>query len=225
MPLIKRQAPILLAEGEYCGQFRHVGVAYVKAKIKDIDTETVEYTLPIHLLNQRTITTKYRVLDNNVFVFEALCRSCGITLEPGETEENTYQLNGDDLENRRCYFGIAHVVLQDGRKVQNVKFHSPSYALRINPALAETSFPNEPPPITLRPVQVTPNPAPATPTAPPAATATPPATSTPAPSNQAPVPAAAETADDNLDGISDAEMAEAFEYAKKLRAQKQSPKS
>jgi hypothetical protein len=217
MPSIKRQAPVLLAEGEYCGQFRHVGVGYVKDKA---DNDTVEYTLPIHLPDKRTITTRYRVLSNNVFVFESLCRSCGISLEPGETQEVTYQLNGDDLENRRCYFGIVHVTLPDGRKVQNVKFHSSSHAIKVNPSLARTSFPNEPPPITLRPVvmPVAVNPAPVEPTVSPTA-------ALPATASQAPVPPAPETADDNLGGISDQEMAEALEYAKKLRAQKQSPKS
>jgi hypothetical protein len=217
MPLIKRQAPSLLPEDEYCGQFRHVGVAYVK------DTDTVEYTLPIHLPDKRMITTRYRILSNNTFVFENICKSCGISLEPGQTEEATYQLNGDDLENRRCYFQVVHVVLPDGRKVANGKFHAPSYATRIKPSLTGVSFPNEPPPITLRPVimpvNTIPAPASATQTAPPTtATATPPA-------NQTPVPAAPETVEDDLTGITDAEMQEALEYARKLRAQKQGPKA
>jgi hypothetical protein len=216
MPLVKRQAPTLLPEAEYCGQFRHVGVAYVK------DTDTVEYTLPIHLSDKRMITTRYRVLPNNSFVFENICKSCNISLEPGETEEATYQLNGDDLENRRCYFGVVHVVLPDGRKVANVKFHTPTYAIGLNPSLAGISFPNEPPPITLRPVQLSANSSPA----PAAAVQTaPPAAATPAPSSKAPVPAAPETVEEDLRGISDAEMQEALEYARKLRAQKQGSKS
>jgi hypothetical protein len=212
MPLIKRQAPSLLPEAEYCGQFRQVGVAYVK------DTDTVEYTLPIHLPDKGMIITRYRVLPNNSFVFENICKSCGISLEPGETEEAAYQLNGDDMENRRCFFQVVHVVLPDGRKVANVKFHAPSYATRINPSLAGISFPNEPPPITLRPVVMPVNTTPALATAPQTA-------ATPAPSSKAPDPPAPETAEDDLQGITDAEMQEALEYARKLRAQKQGPKS
>jgi hypothetical protein len=203
-----------LPEAEYCGQFRHVGVAYVK------DTDTVEYTLPIHLPDKRMITTRYRVLDNNSFVFENICKSCGISLEPGETENATYQLNGDDLEDRRCYFQVVHAVLPDGRKVANVKFHTPAYAIKVNPLLAGVSFPNEPPPITLRPVAMPVNSAPAS-----AGETALQATATQAPASKAPVPSAPETVEDDLQGITDAEMQEALEYARKLRAQKQGPKS
>ena len=53
----------------------------------------------------------------------------------------------------------------------------------------------------------------------------PPAPASPAPLSQQPVSPGPEPVDGDLDGISDAEMKEALEYAKKLRAQKQGPKS
>jgi hypothetical protein len=149
MPIIKRSVP-LLPEGEYCGQARQVTQAFIKPNTLKIDAsgETIPaFKIPLHLPDRRVIATVARVTNNTLFVFDQLFKSGAISLPDGEGD---FQLTRDDLENRVFYFGVVHNKGPDGRIFANVRFHARSYAIQQNPALANVSFPNAAPPITLR---------------------------------------------------------------------------
>jgi hypothetical protein len=218
MPVIKRQAP-LLEEGEYAGQARKVTQEYTKPKINPDGSKsepTCLFRIPLHTHNGKQINTVARVSEETGFVFENMCKSGSMTSPDGEA----FQITTDDLENRVFYFGVEHAKLQDGRAVANVKFHTRIYAVQQNPELADVSFPNAAPPITLRPAPSNQPPAPPEDLSEQVAKSAPPPTA-PAPTGTKPMPA-----DDDLRGMSEAEFQEALEYAKRLREEKaKSPKA
>jgi hypothetical protein len=219
MPVIKRQAP-LLEEGEYAGQARKVTQEYTKPKINADGSKSEPiciFRIPLHTHNGKQITTFARVMESTGWVFEQMCKSGNMTPPDGEG----FVITTDDLELRVFYFGAEHNKLSDGRIVANVKFHTRTYAVQQNPELANVTFPNAAPPINLRPAPSTQPPAPPEDLSGQAAKSSPPPIS-PAPGETKPIPA-----DDDLQGISEAEFQEALEYAKRLRREKeqQSPKS
>jgi hypothetical protein len=150
--------------------------------------------------------------DTTMWTVPAFCRSTNISLP----ESESYYITTDDINHRRVYFEVVHTILDDGRVVANVKFHTPSYTIQNSPSLAGITFPGEAPPITLRAVESAP---PQTDSDESGATGAqaPIQPSPPAPSQPAAKPIPSE---EDLEGISDEEMAEAYAYAKKLREQK-----
>src|SRR6516164_7770550 len=141
MPTIKRQSA-LLPEGEYAGQALKVTQEITKKGV-------TMFRIPLHLPDGKTTTTIIRVTDQTAWVFDQLCKSGSISLPEGGED---FQINCDDLERRVFYFGVVHNLGQDGMTYANVKFHTKSYAVQQNPALASVTFPMAAPPITLRAV-------------------------------------------------------------------------
>ena len=164
----------------------------------------VIFRVPLHLPDNRKITTVLRVTDETGWVFDQVCKSGNISLpESGED----FQITCDDLERRVFYFSVVHNIGADGVTYANVKFHTKTYALQQNPALASLTFPMAAPSITLRPVNPPPEPAPAA--------VAQPKTSPPS------VSSSADTTDDDLEGLTPEEYASAVESAKRLKRSKQ----
>lgn len=214
MPIINRSNP-LLPEGEYAGQAKKVVQEWSRPKPRPDGTKpeaVIIFRVPLHTHTGQQITTILRVMATTGWVWEQLCKS-------GEMipEADAFSITPDDIENRVFYFGVVHTEYL-GQPRAEVKFHAKSYALQVNPTLADVSFPNEAPkPIYLRAAGAS-NPPPS---APPAATTAPVKPPPPAPpvseAKQIPV-------DDPMAGLSESEFKEALEYAKKLQRDKQIPK-
>jgi hypothetical protein len=223
MPIIKRQQP-LPPEGEYCGQARRVTQEWSKPKPLPNGTtpEPVQiFRVPLWLPDGKSVVAYLRVMDSTGWVWANACRSGEMI--PPESEE--FRISADDFENRKFYFGIKHTEY-NGIPRAEVKFHTRSYAIQVNPALEQVSFPNEAP----RPIYLQP----ATPTAGLPQAATP---------SQEPDDAASQASADSgpptppdsgakeqpgsgitpLDGISEDEFREAIAYAKRLAAEKNNP--
>ena len=207
MPTIKRQSA-LLPEGEYAGQALKVTQEVTKKGI-------VIFRVPLHTHDGKTITNLIRVTDQTAWVFDQLCKSGNISLPEGGED---FQINCDDLERRVFYFGVVHNLGQDGVTYANVKFHTKSYAVQQNPALASVTFPMAAPPITLRAASPPPE--------------GPPPETGPAPSKVNPPPTAPPVGaaksfftDEELGGISQEEFAEALEAARRLKRQSKQPAS
>ena len=186
MPTIKRQSP-LLAEGEYCGIAKKVSLEWVKPRNNGEEIQT--FRIPLHTHNGGMITAFARCTENTSWIFETICKSGEIILPDG-AEEIT--LTTDHLERRRFYFGVQHNNYE-GRIFANVRFHTATYAIGVNPALASVTFPNE----AVRPLILSS-----------------PETNT---KDKSPADSAVSDAYKEQD-ISDAEMAQAIEYARRLHA-------
>jgi hypothetical protein len=200
MPVIKRQMP-LLPEGEYVGQALKVTQEYSKT------SGITMFRIPLHLPDGRTITTIARVTEQTAFVFDQLCKSGNISLPEDGSD---FQITPDDIERRVFYFGVQHNKGTDGRTFANVRFHTRGYAIQQNPALASVTFPTAAPPITLRS-------APVSSQEPPSADGALPAKSVP-PTRSPEAGATKNTPfDDELEGISPEEFAQALEAAKALK--------
>jgi hypothetical protein len=210
MPLIHRQTP-LVPPGHYAGITEKCTQRYVKRK-KTITNPNPEdalvFDFQIRMKDGKVLKHTMWLTENSTWVVPAFCKSTNISLP----DSADYYITTDDINNRRVYFEVVHTMLDDGRVVANLKFHTAAFTIQQNAALAGISFSGEAPPITLRSVE---EPSPQTgdgvqgaaPTQPPP----------PAPSQSA---AKQVPAEEDLGGISDEEMAEALAYAKKLREQK-----
>jgi hypothetical protein len=212
MPTIKKTAP-LLPEGEYCGQARRVTMEWSKPKVNPDGSKTEPYPIfriPLHIPGGQVITAIARVLDSTGWVFENICKSGDLV--PPEGEE--FVMTADDLENRKFFFGVVHSEY-NGQKRAEVKFHAQTYAEQVNPVLKGVSFPREAP----RGLQLRAAAAPSTSQElPPEASG---AGQVPKSSTQPPVAIAEPTPTEEPETLSDKEFAEAIEYAKKLKQQKE----
>jgi hypothetical protein len=214
MPIIRKQVP-LFPPGHYCGFTGKCTQRYVPRKktvINPNPDDALVFDFQIRMKDGKVLKHTMWLTENTMWIVPAFCRSTNIALPDSEA----YYLTTDDVEHRRVYFEVVHTVLDDGRTVQNLRFHTPTYTIQNNPSLAGVTFPGEAPATTLRAVEAAP---PQTDsdengTAGAQASVQPPP---PAPSQPAAKPVPSE---EDLEGISDEEMAEALAYAKKLREQK-----
>jgi hypothetical protein len=131
MPIFKRQPQqSLTPEGEYTGIIIGAG--------QEIKNDVVRFRLPIHLPDGRIITTTVPFLDQYPDLVQKFVQSTGLQL-PDDGEP---QINPDDVEHLQVWFGVKHKEGKDGRIFANVRFHSKSYAIQQNPALAGVKFPH-----------------------------------------------------------------------------------
>lgn len=205
MPVITRSAPKplppegpakLLIEEVTFGRSKEKKTPYFGLALKD-------------LASGLTLKDRVYLTETSAWKTDALCKSSGLILPEG-----AYRLTTDDLEHRLVFGPIVHEAMQDGRKVGKMKtFWRKEYALEQAPDLELIPDPpGVPGPVKLQlvesPVEVASTAAP-----------TPPSTPTPPPVQPAPIAAETDSSDD-ADGISDAELQEAFTYAKLLKAKK-----
>jgi hypothetical protein len=217
MPVIPRAAPKPLPP-EGPAKLHVMDVTFGRSKEK----KTAFFELLLRDLNSGlTLKDRVYLTEGSAWKADALCRSMGHTLPDGR-----YRLQIDDLVNRLVYGCIVHQTLPSGITTAQMKtYWRHDWAIQQDDKLADIPDPKGVlGPVELPLVEETSTPvesiAPSPPKQepPPAAKAapvTPPNTRTPAGEAKA-TPEA-----DDLAGISDAELAEAFAYAKKLRAQKE----
>jgi hypothetical protein len=232
MPIIKLHQQPLLPEGEYCGQAHRVVQEWTKPRPRPDGTtpEPVQlFRVPLWIPGGKSVTAFLRVTEASSWVWEAACRSGEIIPQTDE-----FRISPDDFENRRFYFGITHREYNGVTRAE-VRFHTPSYAIRVNPALEHVTFPNEAPrPLRLQAVTPTGLTANTLPSPEPSEVAPPKADSgSPAPS---PIPSSASTPPLSSippvsevkeppvlngvppEGITAEEFREALEYAQQRRA-------
>jgi hypothetical protein len=157
-----------------------------------------------------TLKDRVYLTPTSAWKVDALCKSSGLILPEG-----AYRLTTDDLEHRLVFGVIVYEAMQDGRQVAKMKtFWRKEYALEQAPDLELLADPpGVPGPAKLPLVE---SPAEAQAAATPA-----PSTAAVAPPPVQPAPVNAEVgASDDSEGVSDEELAEAFAYAKSLKAQK-----
>jgi hypothetical protein len=160
-----------------------------------------------------TLKDRVYLTPTSAWKVDALCKSAQLILPDGP-----YRLTTDDLENRVVFGVIAYEAMQDGRQVAKMKtFWRKEYALEQAPDLALIPDPpGVPGPVKL-PLVETPAETEAT-AAPAPVTAT---AATPPPVQASPVNTETEAdASEDSEGVSDEELAEAFAYAKALKAKK-----
>ena len=215
MPVVTRNAPSLVAEGEYKGQCRKVQQEWSKPRKLPDGTITKShpvFKMPLHLPDGKMVIHRLHLTENTGDLVVQACKSGGLEI-PDPDEHKPFVLGADDLEGRVFHFGIVHTEW-NGIKRAEVKFHVESYALQVNPALEKVSFPNEAP----RGVMLRPAPDSAPPKPEPRSEAAGSGASQPSipPQPQAP----ATDTKSELETLSQEEFQQALEYAKKLRQQK-----
>jgi hypothetical protein len=127
-------------------------VAQEWLKRKGADEEIQRFKIPLHLPDGRIVTATIPLIESMSWAIHQLCKSGEMAMPDGE--EGGFVVTPDDIEMGVFYFAVSHTELDNGRKVVNVRFHSKEYAIRQNPELADVTFPNTRPPITLRPAPV-----------------------------------------------------------------------
>jgi hypothetical protein len=204
MPVIARSAPKplppegpakLLIEEVTFGKSKEKRTPFFGLALKD-------------LASGLTLKDRVYLTQTSAWKTDALCKSSGLILPEG-----AYRLTTDDLEHRLVFGPIVYETLQDGRQTAKMKtFWRKEYALEQAPDLELIPDPPGVPgpaklPLVETPAEVE-------------ATTTPsPSTATPPPVEPAPIAAETDSPDD-AGGISDEELAEAFAYAKSLKAKK-----
>jgi hypothetical protein len=208
MPVIPRSKPKPLPP-EGPAKLHVLDVTFGRSKEKK--TAFFELTL-LDLASKLTLKDRIYLTEGSAWKADAVCNSMGHTLPAGQ-----YRLQIDDLANRVVYGCIIYQALPSGIVTASMKtYWRKEWALQQAPELADIPDPKGVlGPLQLPLVEESPSskdePPPA---AKPAPTVPPPPAPTPS--------AQAAPSDGELDGISDVELAEAFAYAKRLRAQKES---
>jgi hypothetical protein len=207
MPVIPRSAPKPLPP-EGPAKLHVLDVTFGRSKEK----KTAFFELSLRdLTSGLTLKDRVYLTEGSAWKADALCRSMGHILPDGQ-----YRLQIDDLVNRIVYGCIAHQTLPSGIKTAQMKtYWKHDWAIQQDDKLAGIQNPKgilgpvELPLVeeTISPVESTAPPTPAPKPEPPPAAKVAPATST--------------SANDEMEGITDTELAEAFLHAKKLRAQKE----
>jgi hypothetical protein len=192
---------------------------------KEKKTAYFELSL-LDLSSKLTLKDRVYLTEGSAWKADALCKSMGHTLPAGQ-----YRLQIDDLINRPVFGVIHYQILPSGAVTAQMKtYWTRAWAIQQDDKLAnipdpkgvlgslELSLVEE----SSAPIESTsPPPPPKQETPPPAATPEiPPPTNSPAGEAKA-----SPADDDEMEGISDTELAEAFAYAKRLRAQKESHKT
>jgi len=208
MPVINRSAPKplppegpakLLIEEVTFGRSKEKKTPFFGLALKD-------------LASGLTLKDRVYLTQTSAWKTDALCKSAGLILPEG-----AYRLTTDDLEHRLVFAVIVYEAMQDGRQVAKCKtFWRKEYALEQAPDLELIPDPpGVPGPVKLQLVE---SPAEVD-TKADTTTAPIPSTATPPPAQPAPIAADTDSSDD-VGGISDEELAEAFAYAKSLKAKK-----
>jgi len=220
MPVIPRaKAKPLPPEGP--AKLHVLDVTFGRSKEKK--TAFFELTL-LDLTSRLTLKDRIYLTPGSVWKTDAACKSMGHTLPDGQ-----YRLQIDDLVNRVVYGVIIHQALPSGVVMAQMKtYWQRAYAIQQDERLDYIPDPKGilgplELPLVEEDVVPTENLPPSSGEEPPqpsaqAAPVIPPPTNTPAGEAKA-------HPTDDLEGISDAELAEAFAYAKKLRAEKEARKA
>jgi hypothetical protein len=176
------------------------------------------------LTSRLTLRDRLYLTSGSTWKTDAAAKSMGHILPDGP-----YRLGIDDLINRVVYGCIIHQTLLSGIVIAQMKsYWQRAYAIQQDEKLADIPDPKGllgPLELPLVAEDVVP-----TESIPPSSGEEPPAPSaqasavTPPPASPPAVGAKAHPADDEMEGISDADLAEAFAYAKRLRAQKEGQK-
>jgi hypothetical protein len=213
MPIIPRSKPKPLPP-EGPAKLHVTDVTFGRSKEKK--TAFFELTL-LDLTSKLTLKDRIYLTEGSAWKSDAVCKSVGHVLPAGQ-----YRLQIDDLVNRVIYGPVIHQVLPSGNIIGQMKsYWTREFAIQQDDKLADIPDPKGVlGPVELPLVEETPKEEP------------PPAAAKADPTNpafwQSPSPSAPATAltpsDEALGGISDAELAEAFFYAKKIRAEKESQK-
>jgi hypothetical protein len=219
MPILSRtQTSVPLpVEGEYAGIARKVSFSYSQEGVGTM-------RVPLYDPWGRLIATATLLdTDKARWTYGGLIKSGELQIPDGI--EN-FTIDASDVEGLVFYFQVNHYTRKDGLKGASVKFHSKSYACRINPALENLKFPGARTPGVLRaaaPAPVLPDvaalpaPVPAASPAPPVPPATVPAL---APVIDQPVaPPTAPAAPNLLAGMSEEAILRALAELQKQRPQ------
>ena len=130
--------------------------------------------------------------------------------------DSEFIITTDDLERRRFFINLRHEEYNN-QKVAKVSFVTQAWAEQQNPSIAGITFAHEAPrPVDLKPAS--------SPSPPPQQEPLPEASGTaqaPKPSPQPPAATAKPNPKEAPETLSDEEFAEAIEYAKKLKQQKE----
>jgi hypothetical protein len=177
---------------------------------KEKKTAFFELTL-LDLTSKLTLKDRIYLTEGSAWKSVAACKSMGHTVPDCQ-----YRLQIDDLVNRVVYGVIIHQVLPSGITTAQMKtYWQRDYAIQQEERLASIPDPKGVlGPVNLPPVGETPPQEEPPPEAAKTTPVTPPAPATPV------ALAKAIPTDEELGGISDAELAQAFAYAKRLRAEK-----
>jgi hypothetical protein len=196
MPRVHINHAPKIEEGEYAGVLSKVSSGFTQK------TNELRFTYDIKMKDGRTIKDALYFNEKVSWRIEQLCKSANLIMP----ENGDFVLTTDDLENRVVHFSVKHNPGENGRVYQNINFHTLSYAIQQNPALAGAYPPQAPIQLRAAPPE---EPQPEN-----GGTATPPS---PAPSASVNGPGVEEAEDAAL---SPQEFAEALEQAKKNRAAK-----
>jgi hypothetical protein len=177
---------------------------------KEKKTAFFELTL-LDLTSKLTLKDRIYLTEGSSWKPKAACRSMGHKVPDGQ-----YRLQIDDLINRVVYGLIVYQTLPSGNVIAQMKtYWTRDWAVQQDEKLALIPDPKGVlGPVELPMVEETPSQEEPPPAVEKAAPTTPPP---PAPTSSA----QAVPSDGELDGISDVELAEAFAYAKRLRAEKE----
>jgi hypothetical protein len=179
---------------------------------KERKTAFFELTL-LDLSSKLTLKDRIYLTDGSAWKADAACRSMGHTLPDGQ-----YRLQIDDLVNRQVYGCITHQTLPSGIVTAQMKtYWRREFAIQQDEKLADIPDPKG----VLGPVELPLVEETSPQEEPPPAAAAKAAPVTPPPPNPSSGGAKLSPSDEEMGGISDAELAEAYLYAKKLRAQKE----
>jgi hypothetical protein len=198
MPVVHINRTPPIPEGEYAGILSKVSSGYTQK------TNELRFTFDIKMKDGRVIKDALYFRDNVNFRIEQLAKSANLILP--ENPEAGFVITTDDLEGRIVYFGVKHNQ-GDGRIFQNVNYHTMSYAIQQNPALAGMYPPQAPRHLKAAPPEDLPPES--------SGTTTPSSPSPPVAPASSAGPGVAEAEDDTL---SPAEYAQALEQARKNRA-------
>jgi hypothetical protein len=215
VPVIPRSAPKPLPP-EGPAKLHVMDVTFGRSKEK----KTAFFELSLRdLTSGLALKDRVYLTEGSAWKADALCRSMGHVLPDGQ-----YRLQIDDLMNRIVYGCIAHQTLPSGIKTAQMKtYWKHDWAIQQDDKLAGIQDPKG----VLGPVEL---PLVEETTAPVESTVPPPSSkqeSPPATKASPPPPGevkAGAPVDGEMEGITDAELAEAFLHAKRLRAQKEGQK-
>jgi hypothetical protein len=210
MPVVTRNVPSLVAEGEYKGQCRKVQQEWSKPRKLPDGTMTKShpvFKMPLHLPDGKMVIHRLHLTENTEELVVQACKSGGLEIPDGP-----FELGTDDLEGRIFHFCVVHTEW-NGIKRAEVNFHAESYALQVNPALEKVGFPNEAP----RGVMLRSAPGSAPKSEPPPKAA---GSGASQPSTPSQPSDSTEASLEELGTLTEKEFAEALAYAKKLREKK-----
>ena len=214
MPKIPKQSqPPLPPPGESVGILKQMSCVWVQPKPGSKVQEAYQaFKGTLQLYTGEKVPVSIPLLEQTSFMIRNLCRSAELIIPEDGSE---FILTSDDLENLRVYVLIKHEIY-NGRTIARVAYHTKTYAISVDPELANISFPGEAPRgVKLKAVAPLSEDAPKDPPAdPPATPAIPKVPTQPAGSDSTPLDL------NDLGTISDEEFEEAIRNAREQRAKK-----